>query len=269
MSKWVIQREDTQLPDWLKANLRETCKCGGLMENYYNDRGDITSRRCSNTKCPYRLAQKIVGVCDILEVKGIGPERALSLVQNYNLSTQYQAISHILKDKPTVSLYNFLRMSFIKGVDTGWSEVANKCTSLDECYTKYVGNLSRVLVQNRELLYDGLQYVNILQRKKQKFKPILTGTVMISGTLRGYENRNQYIAILNYASQGLINLSISESKRKTGILALIQEKDAPMRGKAECALQNGIPIMDPEQFSTFIQSIITNAVSKGQVEVLE
>ena len=43
-----------------------------------------------------------------------------------------------------------------------------------------------------------------------------------------------------------------KGKRKTNIMCLIQEKDEPNRGKAECALEYGIPIMTPEEFKNYI-----------------
>lgn len=269
MVGWILQSEDTNLPDWLKSNLRSMCDCGSAMENYYNDVGSITSRRCSNTNCPYRLAQKIVSMCDVLKVKGIGPERAYALVRDFKIKSQYEAIPHILTEKPTVTLFEFLRMSFIKGVDKGWAEVTEKCVTLDDCFVKYQGKLSYLLNANKELLEGGLQYVNLSIPKRAKYKPILSGVVMLSGTLRGYAERNDFIASLNQTGQGLLDIRVSEGKRKTGVMALIQEKDSPRRGKAECAAQNGIPIYSPDEFRAHIMSRLSELLRSKKVELAE
>ena len=96
---WVLQTEDRNLPEWLTSNLTHKCECGGEMENYYNEAGKITSRRCNNPSCFLRMAQKVVGICELLGVKGIGPEKSLSIIKSYkwNFSSKliYEDIIYI------------------------------------------------------------------------------------------------------------------------------------------------------------------------------
>lgn len=256
MGRWITQKDDELLPVWLTENLISICSCGGYMENFYNDDQKITFRRCSNPECPFRLAQKIVSMCDLLGIKGVGPKSALNIVKSKSITNQYQAIPYIVSTKPTVSLYTFLRMSFTRGVDTGWGDVANKYSTLDECLAGYNGMLRTTLDKIKPILLDGQKYVNFVQVEKDEFKTLVTGTVMLSGTIKGFQERNDFIAGINKVSKGLVKLSISEHKRKTGIMALIQESDSPNRGKAECALENNIPIMTPEQFQSYIIELI-------------
>lgn len=246
---WIKQEDDTFLPEWLVSNLPGVCSCGSPMENFYNQQGRITGRRCSDEKCPFKVARKIVGMCDILKVKGIGEAKALSLVKSYKLTSQFEALPKILPDsKPKVSLYNFLRMCFIKGMDTTWGQVVGENETIEELYNNYKGEY-RVLLDKykSDILYNA-NFVEFERQWKPTRDALITGTVMISGNIKGYANRNNFIAALNVASQGLIRISVAENKRKTGILALIQEADTPNRGKAECAMQNHIPILTPEEF---------------------
>lgn len=260
---WVLQKDDEMLPSWLRDNLRSTCKCGGDMENYYNDAEQITNRRCSNKHCPYMLAQRIVTACDIFKVDGIGPERAFDLVRTHNLRSVYEALPHIIPREIEVPLALYLRLAFIPGFATKWGLVTESCSTLDDCYTQYNGPLRDVLDEYKEELYAGLEFVKIKPKEQKEFKCIYRCTVMLSGTVRGYHDRNQFIAALNLASKGLVEISVSESKRKTGITALIQEADSPNRGKAECALENGIPIMTPQEFREFIAKKIQDGLRRG------
>ena len=206
---WIRQVDDTMLPKWLTDNLPNKCQCGGDMMNYYNDAGAITSRRCGNPACPYHMAQKVVSMCDILKVKGIGPATALNIIQSSNLQNQYQAIPYILSEKPVVTLLDFLRMGFVRGIDKGWTEVTSECETLEDCFTRYHGSLRPALTANEELFRDGAKYVNIRVPEAKQFKALITGTVMISGTLRGYENnRNSFIGTLNHYSRGTAQFSI-------------------------------------------------------------
>lgn len=251
---WILQKEDTNLPSWLKDNLSSKCDCGAEVENFYNDAGRITKSRCSDPCCKYMVAQRVVGMCKLLNVKGIGPETALSIVNSHSIRNHYLALPYIFtKGKPEVDLYTFLRMSFTPGMDESWASVSGKYTNLDELYSKYNGKYKDVLLENEQKLREGVKYVQLKEPIKMKYEPLIRGTVMISGTLKNFpDNRNKFIAALNYASQGLIELGVSEHKKKNGIMALIQEADTPRRGKAECAIDAGIPIMTPDEFQAMI-----------------
>ena len=253
---WVNQSADEFLPDWLKSNLREVCECGYSMENYYNEKGMITKRRCSNPNCFHKLALKIVGMCDILQVKGIGEATAEKIVLENKLTNHYEALSKILNKKPRISLYTYLRIAFIEGIDTSWAEVTDVYSTLDDIFENYKGRYRTQLDKNKDLLYEGLKFVDVIEPYKPKYQAVLKGTVMISGNLRGWSNRNDFIASINQVMDGLVQLSVSENKRKTGILALIQEADTPHRGKYECARENGIPVKTPAEFQSMIASIV-------------
>lgn len=253
---WIKHSEDTNMPKWLKDNLPAKCKCGTEKENFYNVDGKCTARRCPNKECPWTLAQRIAAMCDILNVQGIGDGKGLQLVQDYKLKSHFEAIPYIFKEKPTIQLYQLLRISFIEGVDTRWEQACSKFSSVDEFYTNYRGPLKDILHDNLELVKYGETFFNIQKYEAQQFKALIRGTVMLSGHFRGFQDRDNFIRGINYASQGLIELGISQNKRKTGIMCLIQEKDEPMRGKAECALEAGIPIMSPDEFKAYIMDLL-------------
>jgi len=253
---WVLQSEDGYLPDWLTDNLRAQCDCGGQMENFYSNAGRITARRCNNKKCPHMMAEKVVGMCEILKIKGIGSKGAYNLIKSNNLQSHFEAIPFIVKDKPKVLLFDFLRMCFIKGVDKGWDKVANGFTNIQEVYESYKGDLREVLEENKEDILHGAKYIEFIEPWKPKHDALITGTVMISGNIKGFNERNNFIAAINTVSEGRVRLSIAEQPRKTGVMALIQEKDTPNRKKAECALENGIPIKTPHEFQVMIADLL-------------
>lgn len=250
---WILQTKDTNLPEWLASNLNSKCKCGGDMENYYNERQQITNRRCNNPKCPFMLAQRIVTACDLFKIDGVGPERACTLINERNLSSVYEALPVLLGRTPEVPLGTFLRLAFIPGYASKWDTVADGYTSLEECLQKYDGPLGGVLREHADEFREGLKYVKVLVPENQAFKCIYRCTVMISGAIRGFKERNNFIYAINKACKGLVQISVAEGRRKTGVVALIQEADSPNRGKAECALENGIPIMTPNEFTSFIK----------------
>lgn len=259
---WKLQSEDSALPKWLTDNLASRCECGSEMENYYNDNGEITSRRCSNENCPFRMAQKIVGMCELLDLKGIGEKTAYKMIQQYKLKSHLDAIKYITDKKISINLYTFLRLLFVKGISTGWASIAEKYSTIEEMLEKYSGKYAGELRVRKDEILRAAGLFEWEAKKEFEYDPIIRGTVMISGNLRGWNNRNSFIAALNYGSKGLIQLGVAESKRKTGIMALIQEADTPNRGKAECALECGIPIMTPADFQSMIMKRLTDKLQE-------
>lgn len=258
---WIKQSDDTYMPIWLKANLSATCStCGAEKENFYNARMECTNRRCSNPKCPKVLAQRIADMCEFLKVPGIREGKGLQLVQNYDLQSHFEAIPHIFSEKPKMSLASFMRIAFIPGIDSKWEDVCGSCTSVDELYEKCGDKYKPIIATYISELRKGETFVEITRVRGLKYEPLIWGNVMLSGNIRGFNPREQFVAAVNVASQGLISLKVV-GKRKTDVMCLIQEADEPHRGKYECAIQNGIPIMTPTEFQTFIAKQLSDKLS--------
>ena len=268
MSVWIKQSEDTNLPKWLNNNLRSTCiHCGSEKEDFYNDMGKITARRCSNISCPGMMAEKIVAMCDILKVKGVGPATALKLISSNKLTSHFQAIPHLFQSKPKISLYEYMRLCFIKGIDTSWANVVGDCISVAEVFKTYKGKYRSFLEDNRELIESGVQYFDFPSGKEEKLPALVSGTVMMTGTfkpIRGkvFDKREDFIYSLNGGSKGLIQISIASAPKKTGVMALICEEDAKPSRKIACAKENGIPIMTPTQFLEYISKRLEEEIKR-------
>lgn len=253
---WVKHTEDKNIPEWLKSNLKSHCICDTEKENYYNDDGNCTSRRCPNKQCPLTLSQKISAMCDVLGVKGVAEGIGMKLVIEKKLTTHFDAIKYIFTEKPIITLYQLLRITFIEGVDTKWEAVCGSYSSVDELVEGYNGDLRHLILENLDEIKYGESCVEIFKPVKKQFEPLIRGTVVLSGHFKGFEDRNNFIRGINHFSKGLIDLSISEYKRKTGIICVIQEKDEPIRGKAEAAIEAGIPIKTPDEFKTYIMNLL-------------
>jgi hypothetical protein len=199
------------------------------------------------------MAQKIKSMCkDILGIKGVGAATGLRLVKEKSLSCHFDVIPILCKEKPRVRLYDLLRMCFIEGVDTGWNYVVGDCETVDELFHTYHGKYKDLLLCNEKLIRKGSMVFDLIKSKKFELDAVVTGTVMISGNIRGFNERNNFIHSINAVSKGSIRIAIAEGKRKTGIMALIQEKDTSNRGKAQTALACGIPIMSPSEFVLYV-----------------
>lgn len=250
MSEWILHTEDTYMLPWLKASLSGTCTyCGSPMMNYYNDDMRCTNRRCSNDDCSGMKASKGDFMFKLLGFKGIGFATCL---QRANL---LKGKSHVCMlapyNKPTVSLSDYLRIHCFEGVDSAWEVICTKNAfyTLDELYEHYDGKYKDILVQNKELLYANLEYVNLKERPVQHVeRPIKYFTIMITGTPIGFETKDDFINTLNEAMGGKIVVIHQKTKRQSNVDYLIREPGSTTRGKVEAAIKGGIPIKTSQEF---------------------
>ena len=252
MGIWVKHTEDKRMPVWLIRALKPICTCGTVKENYYNDKGRCTKRRCPNKECPWTIAEKIAAMCSLLGVKGIGNKISLGYVNEYKLKSHLDAVPYLFREKPEVTLPMLMRLLFIEGIDTMWQSVCDRYSSVEEFLDNYEGGYYDVIRDKEEEIRYASMIFKVKDHKRSNCEALLTGTVMISGNIRRFDEREDFIKGINYISRGLVNISVAQSKRKTGVICLIQEKDTPYRGKAEFALENQIPIMSPDEFEQYV-----------------
>ncbi len=260
---WVKHTEDTRLPDWLKLNLRSSCEfCGTEYENFYNDAEKCTNRRCPNPKCPGSLAQRIADMCEILGYEGIKEGRGLQLVKEHNLENWFDALAYISEEKPKVTLSQFMQIAFIPGINTMWNQYCKDCETLDDLLSSPDSTLRRTLESYQDLLRHGITCVELISGEPNfAYDAVIQGNVMLSGAFKGYNDRNNFVYAINKGFQGLVRLNIV-GKRKTNVMCLIQEADQPNRGKAEVAIECGIPIMTPEDFIKWLQGEVSKRMAK-------
>lgn len=256
MSFWVKQEEDIMIPDWLNNSLSSKCSiCGSPMENYYNDDNRCTNRRCTNEVCPGFIAARADFVRNMLGIKGIGYAKCLSDVRLIKATSVFQLFK-IWNITPTVTVDTFLRMHCFPGVDSEWENVVKKLSiyTLDELYERYDGKWKSLLVENKELIYNNLQYVHLKEKPSDILvdKPSLCYTIMITGTPIGYQNKDHFINTINQACKGRIVIIHQKTKKQSGVDFLIRENGSTTRGKVEAAKKGNIPIVTSEVFLAFL-----------------
>lgn len=256
MGIWVVQSEDTTLPEWLNDSLNKTCPyCGSPMMNYYNDVGRCTNRKCSNEQCCGFVAAKADFVRKLLKMDGLGFKTCLRDIRSSKARNPFELLRY-WGYKPTVPVGTFLRMHCFEGVDNEWDDIATTTGSytLDEIYESYNGKWKQLLLDRKEEIYSNLEYVNLTSRPETLVKsgPRLVLNIMITGTPIGYRSKDDFITTLNAICRGIIVIRHQVTKRQTGVDCLIREPGSTTRGKVEAAMKGNIPILTSEQFVKFL-----------------
>lgn len=271
MGYWVTHSKDDVLPEWLKSNLSATCKyCGWEMENWYNDDIRCTNRRCTNTKCYGMMASKGDFMMKVIGIKGIGFAKCLDALRGGRMTHHVQLLG-TLSEKPTISVQDYLRIHCFDGIDSEWEKICVKlnCYSIEDILKYNLGKWTDTIRNNRELLEENLKYVNLKKRPEMRTKaaPSRYLTVMITGTPIGYQSKEHFIDKLNSIMCGRIVLIHQKTKRKTGVDYLIREPGSATRGKVECAIAGGIPIVTSSEFVHILLKMMNDINSEKGIKV--
>lgn len=256
---WVLQQEDMNLPTWLTSELPNICKyCGSPMENYYNETGRCTNRRCSNSHCYGFTASKSDFVRKLLGISGIGFEGCLKDAIDFKVKSPFELL-HLWGYRPKVALGTYLRMHCFADIDNEWISICQdlNCYTLDDLferyndkYVNYKTKWDKLLNEHKSELYDNLKYVDLLEKPENVIntKAHYVFNIMVTGTPIGFASKEDFFTQLNAICHGKIVLKHQKTIRKTGVDVLIRENGSTTRGKLAAAQSAGIPIMTSEQF---------------------
>lgn len=258
---WIRSEMDTNIPEWLRNNIRTECSCGAPIENYYNDDGHCTSRRCSSSICPNKLAARSAAMLTLLGVEGIKDGKSRQIIVANGLKSHFEVIPYVFTNgKPKISLAMYMKVCFIPGYSDTWSKVCQDYSSPEEFVKNYDGQYSNVVAEYKDIILDNAKYFQFKEKTVYEYDAVITGTVMLTGSIDGFANRNTLIIGLNKLCKGYVRLSISESVRKTGIMALIRQDGPSVTPKLTIARETGVPVMTPEEFRQFI---VDTLIEKG------
>lgn len=256
MSVWIKHETDPYIPEWLRNNLQSKCPhCSSPMMNYYNEDYRCTNRKCSNPDCYGFVAAKADFARKLLKIEGIGFASCLKDAILIKAKSPFELFK-AWDMKPIISLEQFLRIHCFEGVDSEWERITKQLNlySLDELYERYDGKWKNLLIENKELIYNNLQYVTLKPRPDNILSsgPRLTYNIMITGTPIGFETKEHFIDTLNAICKGKIIILHQKTKRQSGVDFLIREPGSTTRGKVDAAIKGGIPIITSEEFIKFL-----------------
>ena len=233
------------IPPWLEPHLRKECACGWPIGN----NTELTLRMCLNPECPYHMAQKVADLAKEMNVKGVGPAKALELVKRYKFKTHLEAIPLWFEEKPSKHLHEIISLSMIHGLDKKAHKYCDGFNSFTEMFS-----------HPEKLPQEILVWKNVLLKAETffKVKPALSTSrvnIMITGEIHDVASRSCFVSALNQMYGHRFQI-VDVGVRKTGVMCLIREEDAPIHNKTRIAMERNIPILTPKEFIGILDSII-------------
>lgn len=247
----ILTFDNTNIPDWLKPNMKMFCDCGGVMVDDgpidWDGTMKLTQRWCSNPICPYHMAEKIQLLAKYFDVVGVGPETALSLAKGYHFRNHLQALEFWLPVKPEVYLYEVAELSYIYGVESKWKDWLAGYNSFDS-YFREDPHPAPVAVANRAYLEECATYFRI--KTDTINRSVLR--VMLTGSMHGFSSRGEFLACINETYKDYFRV---EDNKKTirGTFCLIKEPESVDYSKTQIALNNDIPIYTSSKFLKLLE----------------
>ena len=233
-----------EIPVWLLPHLPTTCDCGGVFIN--NEA--LTERYCSNGYCPHHMAMKLDSCLKYLGVKGVGPATCLETVEDYNLHYHLDGLKYFISYKPKLELWEVGKLAMVKGYDKELKDPCHGFSSFKEAASSPDAPLWFIRIS--PLLGLAEPYFEI---KKPRVGRIIN--VMMTGSIHGFDTRDQFIAWLN-EKYGDYFVFYNVGKRKSNVHFLIAEPEAGFHSKMQLAQDNGISIVSSAQLVATIEQFI-------------
>lgn len=244
---------NTSLPSWLADNINKRCPyCGA----HIVDNELLTQRYCINQKCYGHMSRKMDILAKRFNIKGFGPASALSYCNLFKPENHLEILrSWFPNEKPLVELWEAGDMSMIYGYGPGeWKNMALGFKSFNDMIDNGT-DITPTIYANRAYL----NYCEGFFRIKEPFSRRIIN-VMITGSVTGFSNREQYIQSVNKTFGKYIQ-TIQVGKRASGVSFLISEQGVVGSSKTEVALRNGIPIITPIEYVKYLGNLLSERSS--------
>lgn len=242
------------IPHEIGKYLKKTCDyCGCPIINNY----ELTERYCANFNCYGHMQHRADDMCKKLGFKDIGPATCLSILKANHLGHHFEILPYICKDKPRVYLWQIAEMAGVPGVKSKWEDLLAGYKTFDEYFA--LASVPKDIIPFRSMLNNSLKYFDIIPPLSKR-----SIIVMITGSIRGFNNREDFIAMCNHAGGSILKIQLKGKRQSADYL--ITENKNTNTPKAQAARDNNIPIVSPTEFLLIFKELLRTIINKYNKE---
>lgn len=257
----LLTQDNENIPYWLSPYIKKNCPyCGAPIVDDGPETSTgflLTQRWCPNIKCQGHMGYKILEIAKYLKIVGIGEKTAIGMVYSHQLENHLQAIPYLCAEKPYVHLWEVGKLAQIRGISDKWQELTRGYFNFTD-YFENAKNIPPIIEVNRQYLEYAESFFRLKPPLSRRYIE-----VMVSGSIHGFSNRNDYIAWLNEQVGGYIQIVVTG--KKLSVCALVKEPSSADHSKTDYALDHGIPIFSSEEFTRFICDTVKQMESEEHI----
>lgn len=246
MAEWMTTTrlfDEGIIPASFKGKIMEMCPYDGLP--ILRDI-NLKDARCANIACFGHIRMRAVRMFSKLGVKNLGMATCGDMLQRYGCTYHFELIPVVFDDPPLLHLWEVADIADIPGYSDKLQDILAGYSSFEEFFAD---NPKSSLVIYKDYLIDCAKQFKVRPALAKKYI-----TVMITGNIPGYSNRESFIKQCNDILGEFIRVKLARS----AILSadyLITVNPHSSSVKADKARASGTPIVTPGMFISELRRI--------------
>lgn len=242
--------------EFLRLPLR--CKCG-----YPIDISDsLRISKCSNPRCYYRMAEQCLLLLKDLNIKNVGLQTCFEWCTRGEFITPIEILDKNKIKEISVRATNYKQQlenaeieywklyyhsHIFPSIKEGWRDIIGTATNVNEIEMEHLEKIYQDKIFQEGVLID--IYTEGIKKIYQRSNTVLE--ITLTGSIRGFKNRNLFIGHLNERYGDYYTFKAVGKKGAAHLL--VTDSDMSGHEKFENAKRKGVPILTSEQLKSLLE----------------
>lgn len=229
-----------KIPKEYKGIIQEVCPvCGRPRVGNEN----LTEIKCIDYYCIKYVKERAKFMFDYLNIAGIGPETSELYLKKFQVKSHMDLIPKLFKEKPALYLWEIAKITCIPGYSDKMKDIFNGYNRFEDYFAEE-GDIPPKIRAFKDKL---IKYQDYFKIKACLNKNSIT--IMLTGPVSGYRNKQAYIDGLNSLFGSIIRVDMKKSVKAKFVITEYPNSNTE---KLRMARRKGIPVITPDEFRLYL-----------------
>lgn len=229
-----------KIPPEYKGLIKETCPVCGK-PRIAND--NLTEVKCVDYYCIKYVKERAKFMFDYLNISGIGPETSELYLKKFQVKSHMDLLPKVLNQKPSLYLWEIAKIACIPGLSDKMKDIFQGYNRFEDYFAEESNIPPKLLAFKSKLI----KYQDYFKIKACLNKNAIT--IMITGPVSGYRNKNAYIDGLNSLFGSIIR---TDMKKTVKAKFVVTEYPNSNTEKLKMARRSKIPVITPDEYRIYL-----------------
>jgi hypothetical protein len=188
------------------------------------------------------MKYKAADLVKFLGITNVAEETCYKLITTNKLKSHFEVIPLLMKEKPSLELWQIAKLCFIPDVSDSWVKWLGGKSDLHDSY--FPGELRRY----KGDIEFATQFFTVLHRENKQ----MTVDIAVHGGLGQFGSREQFVMLCNGLEANIVNTVLKSSvTNSVAFLVTYQPNDTSCR-KVRDADMKGVRKCTPEEYLSFL-----------------